>query len=153
MLSSIAIGLYVLTCAVLASSGYTDEMRLYADITDVSATGPTGKYIFRVTIESPDKGCEQYADWWEVVDEQGGLVYRRILAHSHVQEQPFTRQGGTIALAEDSKVWVRAHMNTTGYGGITYYGSVREGFKPRPMPEGFAMDIEKQSPQPTGCAF
>ena len=124
-----------------------------ADIIGVSATGPTGKYTFRVTIKSPDTGCDQYADWWEVMDAEGRLVYRRILAHSHVNEQPFTRQGGIVTVAEDENIWIRAHMNNSGYGGATYFGSVSEGFSPRSMPEGLGVNVENESPQPTGCAF
>jgi hypothetical protein len=124
-----------------------------ADVTAVSASGPTGKYTFHVTISSPDTGCDQYADWWEVADQQGGLVYRRILAHSHVNEQPFTRQGGTVMVGEDQNVWIRAHMNSAGYGGDTFYGNVKEGFSVKDMPDNFGQDIENESPQPTGCAF
>ncbi|MEQ9301275.1 MAG: hypothetical protein RIF33_22045 [Cyclobacteriaceae bacterium] len=127
--------------------------QIYADITAVSASGPTGKYTFNVTISSPDTGCDQYADWWEVVDEGGGLIYRRILAHSHVNEQPFTRQGGTVTVDESENVWIRAHMNNSGYGGVTFFGRAKDGFEPREMAEGFAADVENESPQPTGCAF
>ncbi|MEQ8715250.1 MAG: hypothetical protein RIC80_19670 [Cyclobacteriaceae bacterium] len=124
-----------------------------ADITAVSVSGPTGNYTFRVTISSPDTGCDQYADWWEVLDEDGGLVYRRILAHSHVNEQPFTRQGGTVRIDQSDNVWIRAHMNNSGYGGVTFYGTPLGGFEAKEMPEGFGANVEKESPQPTGCAF
>lgn len=124
-----------------------------ADVTEVSATGPSGKYTFHVTISSPDTGCDQYADWWEVIDRDGGLIYRRILAHSHVNEQPFTRQGGTVTIEEDENVWIRAHMNNSGYGGSAYYGNVTDGFSVKEMADGFGQDLENESPQPSGCAF
>ena len=66
-----------------------------AAVEDVSVSGDPGRYQFAVTIRSDETGCDQYADWWEVVSESGDLLYRRILAHSHVDEQPFARSGGT----------------------------------------------------------
>ena len=38
-----------------------------AAVTAVTATGAPGTYTFSVTVESPDTGCAQYADWWEVL--------------------------------------------------------------------------------------
>jgi hypothetical protein len=60
----------------------------------VEVTGEPGARAFTVTVRSPDTGCERYADLWEVVSTDGDLRYRRVLAHSHVDEQPFTRSGG-----------------------------------------------------------
>jgi len=67
-----------------------------ARVTKVTVSGEANNYNFSVTIASPDTGCDQYADWWEVFTEDGVLIYRRILAHSHVTEQPFTRSGGAV---------------------------------------------------------
>jgi len=102
---------------------------------------------------SPDKGCDQYADWWEVVSENGDLIYRRILGHSHVDEQPFTRSGGAVDISKNQQVWVRAHMNNTGYGGLVMKGSVDAGFQITPWPDDFAEGVDKVEPLPTGCAF
>ena len=125
----------------------------YADVTEVKVAGKQGSYTFQVTLSSPDKGCSQYADWWEVVSESGELIYRRILAHSHVDEQPFTRSGRPVNIQEDQLVWVRAHMNKKGYGGTTMKGSVSAGFQKAEMPDDFAQDLEKSQPLPKGCAF
>ena len=65
-------------------------------ITAVECAGQPNNYTLSVTIESPDTGCDQYADWWEVFYPDGTLIYRRILGHSHVTEQPFTRSGGVV---------------------------------------------------------
>ncbi len=128
---------------------------LYADIVGVATSVSGNNYTFSVTIDSPDTGCDQYADWWEVVSEEGDLIYRRILAHSHVGG-PFTRSGGPVAISENQKVWIRAHMNNTGFGnngGITYFGTVACGFKALEMAPGFAIDIEDDEPQPDDCLF
>jgi hypothetical protein len=124
-----------------------------ADVTAVQVSGSPGRYDFNVTVKSPDTGCQQYADWWEVVSEEGRLLYRRVLFHSHVGEQPFTRSGGPVPIQPDTVVWVRAHMNTSGYGGALLKGSVRGGFTAAVPPAGFAAGLAKQSPLPDGCAF
>ena len=85
-----------------------------ADVIRVSTSGSPGSYNFQVTVESPDTGPQNYADWWEVVSPQGTAIYRRVLLHDHVGEQPFTRSGGPVNVQPDETVIVRAHMNTTG---------------------------------------
>ncbi len=125
----------------------------FADVTAVTTSGDPGAYSFSVTISSPDTGCEQYADWWEVVTEDGELRYRRILLHSHVSEQPFTRSGGPVAVAADEIVIVRAHMNTGGYGGAALRGSVDAGFEAYRPEAGFAAALASRDPLPEGCDF
>ncbi|MFB6286013.1 MAG: discoidin domain-containing protein [Candidatus Bipolaricaulia bacterium] len=129
------------------------EATVAADVVDVSTRGEPGDYTFEVTVKSPDTGCDQYADWWEVLSTDGELLHRRILAHSHVNEQPFTRSGGPVAIDADETVIVRAHMNPTGYGGQAMRGSVDEGFQTAELPADFAADVEDEEPQPSGCAF
>jgi len=133
------------------ASGAAESIR--ADVTAVVVTGAAGAYTFSVTVSSPDTGCEQYADWWEVLDEAGALLYRRVLLHSHIDEQPFARSGGPVAINAEQIVWVRAHMNATGYGGTTFKGSVQNGFKAAELAADFAADVESQAPLPQGCAF
>ena len=119
----------------------------------VTVSGTPGSYSFSVTVRSPDAGCDQYADWWEVVSPEGQLIYRRVLLHSHVDEQPFTRSGGPFGVQQDEIVIIRGHMNTTGYGGIALRGTVAEGFATSEIPPGFATGVDIQEPQPTACAF
>lgn len=124
-----------------------------AQVTEVSVSGAENQYTFQVTIASDDLGCQQYADWWEVIDANGTLLYRRILAHSHVNEQPFTRSGGPVTITQDTEVYVRAHMNTSGYGEAVFKGSVAGGFLAESLDATFAEDLEAEAPLPSGCAF
>jgi hypothetical protein len=124
-----------------------------ADVVSVEVRGEPNVYQFSVGIASPDTGCEQYADWWEVLTGDGELLYRRILAHSHVDEQPFVRSGGPVAVAPDTVVWVRAHMHPGGYSGVVMKGTVQAGFEVVDLGADFAAQVESEPPQPTGCAF
>ena len=124
-----------------------------AKIVSVKVEGKPQNYIFNVGISSPDTGCNQYANWWEVLNEEGKLLYRRILAHSHINEQPFQRSGGPVAVADTQVVIIRAHMNNSGYGTTVFKGSVKDGFKQTQLEADFASEVKSQKPQPSGCAF
>ncbi len=126
---------------------------LGADVVSVEVTGSPNVYQFSVGIASPDEGCHQYADWWEVLTKEGELVHRRILGHSHVNEQPFVRSGGPVAIGADTIVVVRAHMHPGGYGGRVMRGTVQTGFEEMELESDFAAEVESEPPQPTGCAF
>jgi len=124
-----------------------------ARVVSVSASGSENSYTFSVGISSPDTGCDQYADWWEVITEDGELLYRRILAHSHVDEQPFIRSGGTVDISNTDIVIIRAHMNTSGYGTDVYKGSINTGFTADGVDQDFAQNLATVDPLPSGCAF
>ncbi len=148
-----------LTLLLISCSDGSDESRMqndqkgFADVIEVEVNGRAGAYRFAVTISSPDTGCDQYADWWEIISENGELIHRRILLHSHVDEQPFTRTGVGIDITENQVVYIRAHMNNTGYGGQVLKGSVKNGFEIVEIDEGFASELENAEPQPGNCAF
>ncbi|MCD6423893.1 MAG: hypothetical protein J7L35_00160 [Anaerolineales bacterium] len=131
----------------------TEEKEILANIISVDVTGSPNQYQFNVAISSPDTGCEQYADWWEVLDENGNLIYRRILLHSHVNDQPFTRSGGPVDVDPDTVVIIRAHMNQAGYGGLSVKGTAETEFTIVDLPPDFAPGIEEEPPLPTGCNF
>ena len=127
-----------------------------ADVVSVTASGDSDAFTFSVAIESPDTGCDQYANWWEVISADGNLVYRRILAHSHVDEQPFTRSGGPVEVAGDQPLIIRAHLDRGGegaYGGVEFVGTVANGFTRSTETANAASGVETASPQPSGCAF
>ena len=124
-----------------------------ADVIAVSVSGVPGDYSLSVTISSPDTGCRSYADWWEVVSAEGGLLTRRVLLHSHVDEQPFTRSGGPIDAQPDDTLIIRAHMSEGGYGGATMQGTVADGFSMVEYSPEFQSHLETQEPLPSDCAF
>ncbi|NER16647.1 hypothetical protein [Spongiivirga citrea] len=124
-----------------------------AEVTEVTFTKNENDYTFSVRIKSPDTGCEQYANWWEIITEDGDLVYRRILGHSHVTEQPFTRSGGPVSVTEDQILIIRGHMNNSGYGTTIFKGTIKDGFEKTIIDNDFAKDLEEQQPLPSGCAF
>ena len=43
-----------------------NEQAAVTAVTAVTFSGQANNYTLSVTIESPDTGCDQYADWWEV---------------------------------------------------------------------------------------
>ncbi|MBC8280381.1 MAG: hypothetical protein H8E48_06310 [Chloroflexi bacterium] len=144
------------TSAGIAESSASNGSRPDSDganVVAVSVSGNSGNYSLSVTVESPDIGCHSYADWWEVVSDDGELLTRRVLLHSHVGEQPFTRSGGPLNVQPDDTLIVRAHMSETGYGGSVMRGTVAGGFSIVDISPDFASNLENQSPLPSSCAF
>ena len=135
---------------LLPASAAMSAARPAADATvaAVSTSGRAGAYTFDVTIHSNDTGMEHYADWWEVVDASGHLIYRRVLLHDHADEQPFSRDGGPVNVKADDVVTVRAHVYPDGYAAAAMRGSAAAGFKPVELEAGYAADLEKQPPLP-----
>lgn len=126
---------------------------IYADIVSVTAAKEPGGYGFMVTVASPDQGCNRYANWWEVLSEDGRLLYRRILGHSHTDEQPFLRGGGPAAITAETVLIIRAHMQPEGYGGKAFKGSVKKGFQQVDLSPDFAAGLARVEPLPEHCAW
>ena len=125
-----------------------------ADVVSVEVSpSSNGKFVFSVGIFSPDIDCSQYANWWELVSEDGELIARRILVHSHVPpdfSQPFVRSK-TVTIDSTTVVWIRGHMNNTGYkNGKAFKGSIAAGFSETPIPPDFALDLDNETPD---CDF
>ena len=68
----------------------TLPLPVLADIPEIAAVRVEGQTI-HVTLAHPDTGWDHYADGWEVVTGDGTSLGLRVLAHPHVDEQPFTR--------------------------------------------------------------
>ena len=142
--------------AVFPSSTAADEAARgdpEAEVRAVAFNGTPGSYRVEVTVASPDTGCDQYADWWEVITADGELLHRRILLHSHVDEQPFSRTGGPVAIEPDNDIIVRVHMNASGYSPQAMQGTVANGFSAVTLPSDFAADLAEADPLPESCAF
>ncbi|MEM6477978.1 MAG: hypothetical protein AAF647_02905 [Pseudomonadota bacterium] len=67
-------------------------------IVDAKARFEGTSWRFDVSVSHADTGWEDYADAWEVRLEDGRVVGTRILAHPHVNEQPFTRSLSGVVL-------------------------------------------------------
>jgi len=145
--------LFIILVFLGCGESSTTEIPAKANVEKVIANGLENSYNFAVTINSDETGCDQYADWWEVIKADGTLVYRRILFHSHPSEQPFTRLGGGVSILKDDKVYIRAHLNNKGYGGDVFVGSIKDGFTLATTVPEFSKDIESLKPLPNGCAF
>ena len=92
---------------------------------------PTGEGVYRVaaTVESQETGLDKYADRWEVRGPATGEVLgERVLAHPHVEEQPFTRSLSGVEIPADvTTVEIAAHDSVLGFCGDVFIADV-----PRP---------------------
>ena len=146
-------------CSILFPEVINEEEQLEEEtgtlalVTETKWTGEENNYTFSVTIKSPDTGCQQYADWWEIIDLEGNLIYRRILGHSHVNEQPFTRSGGPVKITSEEIVYIRSHMNNNSFGSEVMKGSTSQGYETAVLAIDFAKDLEQEQPLPINCAF
>ncbi|MEP1208001.1 MAG: hypothetical protein ABJM29_18430 [Rhizobiaceae bacterium] len=103
-----------LSCAV--STAGAGEV----DVTDVKVrkTG-ANTYRFDVTLKHADTGWDHYANKWEVVAPDGTVLGTRVLAHPHVEEQPFTRSLGGVKIADGIKqVTIRGGDSVHELGGV-----------------------------------
>ncbi|MCP4072622.1 MAG: hypothetical protein GY742_12950 [Hyphomicrobiales bacterium] len=91
------------------------------DVIDVVISKSSGnQFRFAVTLKHADSGWEHYADKWEVVGADGTIYGTRVLAHPHVNEQPFTRSlNGVVIPASVKQVIIRAGDNLGSASGKT----------------------------------
>lgn len=72
-------------------------------------------WTFHVTLKHEDSGWEHYADAWQVVDEEGKILGKRVLYHPHENEQPFTRSLSNVKLLGNAIIYVEAHDKKHGW--------------------------------------
>ncbi len=89
-----------------------------ADVVAVDARPLDGdRWRFNVTVRHADEGWDHYADLWQVRGPDGTLLGERVLAHPHVNEQPFTRSAVIVIPSDLETVTVRARDTVHGFGG------------------------------------
>lgn len=76
-------------------------------------------WTFAVTVRHDDRDPDHWADWWRVRSVDGRQLGRRVLLHSHVGEQPFTRDERIRIPRDVRTVVVEAHDKVHGLGGAT----------------------------------
>jgi len=91
-----------------------------ADVLEVKIQ-PLGEDRYRIntTVQHADTGWDHYANTWEVLDENGNVLGKRVLLHPHVAEQPFTRSHTVTIPATVKTITVRANDSVHETGGKT----------------------------------
>ena len=80
----------VVAVAGLLAGGFSIANDAAITAVDIKPVGD-GMYQVSVTLEHADTGWDHYANRWDVLDQEGNVLGSRVLAHPHVNEQPFTR--------------------------------------------------------------
>ena len=107
--------------ALFATLTATASLASDVEIVNVQAVQSSGAWRFDVTLRHADSGWEHYADGWEVLATDGTSLGMRVLAHPHVNEQPFTRSLGGVMIPEGiTEVTIRARDNVDGWTVETY---------------------------------
>ncbi len=154
---------------ILTYRAENQNMRLIPGAVVMAATvlSPAADSVIEVEIFSLDRGCQRYADWWEVLDaDTGELLYRHLISTPHVDQQPFTLTSAPLSVAPDQPLIIRAHMNvgvdettdewgrsieSNGYTTQGMQGTLERGFRPVRLSDRFAAWVEQQPPQPEAC--
>lgn len=108
------------TSVVMLTAMQVSSMASETNVVNVKVTQDGDQFRFDVTLQHADTGWDHYANVWEVVGPDGKVLGTRVLAHPHVDEQPFTRSLGGVEISTEIKeVTVRAGDNVDGLGGKT----------------------------------
>lgn len=98
---------------LFAASAQADSPAIIA--VDASKSG--NSWRFDVTLKHADEGWDHYADGWGVYLPDGTELGYRVLAHPHVNEQPFTRSLGGVEIPQGTKsVIIRPRDSVHGLG-------------------------------------
>lgn len=109
--------LFSLLLAFMALPALADAPKIEA----VTAVPSGTTWRFDVTLSHPDTGWDHYADGWRVLDMQGNELGLRVLAHPHVQEQPFTRSlSGVVIPTGTTQVQIQARCLVDGWADALY---------------------------------
>lgn len=92
-----------------------------ADVVGVTIEAATAGFDVSATVQSADTGWDKYADLWEVRSLDGTVLGQRVLAHPHVDEQPFTRSLSGVAIPDGvGEVTIVARDSVAGFCGAEY---------------------------------
>jgi hypothetical protein len=92
-----------------------------ATIEAANAQKRDDQWHFEVTLSHGDTGWDDYADGWRVIRDDGSILGIRDLLHPHVDEQPFTRSLGGIAIPDDVEtVFIKARTNVGGWSEVRF---------------------------------
>lgn len=87
------------------------------EITAVEVRDSGSTFQFDVTLRHADTGWDHYADGWGIYTLDGVELGYRILAHPHVNEQPFTRSLSGVDIPPNiTEVIIRPHDLVHGDG-------------------------------------
>lgn len=107
-------GLAVLLLANPVTQAQADDVQIVAV---ESRKSGDGTWRFSVTLRHGDTGWDHYADLWQVETPDGTVLGERVLAHPHVNEQPFTRSLGGVKIPVGlAEVVIRARDSVHGFG-------------------------------------
>lgn len=110
----------VLISGILTTSLVMPAFASDTDVENVRVNYRNDRFHFDVTLRHADTGWDHHANVWEIVGPDGKVLGTRVLAHPHVNEQPFTRSLGGVEIPADvSEVTIRAGDNVDGLGGKT----------------------------------
>lgn len=105
------------TLSLVATTAFADP----AVVTNVTTSQSGNSWRFNVAILHPDSGWDHYSDGWEVVTESGDILGKRLLAHPHENEQPFTRSvSGVVIPTSTRHVLIRTNCNVDGQTSVPY---------------------------------
>ncbi len=105
--------LTALITLLITTSAMADSPR----VVGVDASKSGGTWRFNVAIKHADAGWDHYADGWGVYLADGTELGYRVLAHPHVNEQPFTRSLGGVSIPKGTKsIIIRPHDKVHGLG-------------------------------------
>ena len=91
-----------------------------ANVVDAVVERSGDRFVVTATVQSADTGWDRYADAWEIRTMDGDVLGTRVLAHPHVDEQPFTRSLTDVEIPGDvTTVEVAARDSVVGFCGTT----------------------------------
>lgn len=98
---------HILPLVLLAAPAFADPP-VVEDVTYANGR-------FDVTLSHRDTGWDDYADGWRVELADGTVLGTRVLAHPHVNEQPFTRSSQIDVPDGVAQVFIRASDTVGGW--------------------------------------